>query len=139
MVLQYRIACCSDAVLTWTFFFVFSIDDTEGQRGRLFINKDFPKNIDDLKPPLFLARNQPQLSEESSPIITGLVHVCKICGKSFKHAGSLSMHKRLHSGDTHCNLCGKVFSRMYYLKVHMHIHHKTEMERILPTCKEELD
>ncbi|XP_023714041.1 broad-complex core protein isoforms 1/2/3/4/5 isoform X13 [Cryptotermes secundus] len=50
--------------------------------------------------------------------------VCQICGKAFKHAGSLSMHRRLHRGHTRCPVCHKVFSRTYYMKVHMQlIHH----------------
>ncbi|XP_049800754.1 broad-complex core protein isoforms 1/2/3/4/5-like isoform X9 [Schistocerca nitens] len=48
---------------------------------------------------------------------------CNICGKVFKHSGSLSMHRRLHRGHTLCPICQKVFSRTYYLKIHMHLIH----------------
>lgn len=71
------------------------------------------------------------MAELSSPSSGGpeeaelrLPFVCQICGKAFKHAGSLSMHRRLHRGHTQCPVCHKVFSRTYYMKVHMQlIHH----------------
>jgi uncharacterized Zn-finger protein len=71
------------------------------------------------------------MAELSSPSTVGpeetglrLPFVCQVCGKAFKHAGSLSMHRRLHRGHTQCPVCHKVFSRTYYMKVHMQlIHH----------------
>ncbi|XP_049854388.1 broad-complex core protein isoforms 1/2/3/4/5-like isoform X14 [Schistocerca gregaria] len=49
---------------------------------------------------------------------------CDICGKSFKHSTSLSMHRQLHRGHTLCPICHKVFSRTQYLKVHMYAVHE---------------
>nr|CAD7433013.1 unnamed protein product [Timema monikensis] len=54
------------------------------------------------------------------------VFSCSLCGKEFRHAGSLSMHQKLHRGHTRCPICEKVFSRAYYLKVHLQCVHKEE-------------
>jgi len=57
-----------------------------------------------------------------------LPYVCQACGKAFKHAGSLSMHRRLHRGHTQCPVCHKVFSRTYYMKVHMQLIHHVNVD-----------
>ncbi|XP_014283865.1 broad-complex core protein isoforms 1/2/3/4/5 isoform X3 [Halyomorpha halys] len=63
--------------------------------------------------------NMPDSLQAPLPVL----HTCAECGKTFRHSGSLSMHKRLHIGDTYCTFCGRVFSRKYYLKLHMKMHH----------------
>ncbi|XP_063232785.1 protein tramtrack, beta isoform-like isoform X4 [Bacillus rossius redtenbacheri] len=62
-----------------------------------------------------------------SCIVHKLGHACDFCGKTFKHVGSLSMHRRMHRGHTQCPVCLKVFSRAYYMKIHMQALHKVPL------------
>ena len=56
---------------------------------------------------------------------TGDSHVCKHCGRKFRHIGNLNTHIRgVHEGDTRyeCDYCQKRFGNAYNLKVHMRTH-----------------
>ncbi|KAE8746199.1 hypothetical protein FOCC_FOCC007071 [Frankliniella occidentalis] len=46
-------------------------------------------------------------------------HVCRTCGKRFRHRSSLSKHQHVHRGTTVCALCGAVLSSIDYLKRHV--------------------
>ncbi|XP_057681333.1 zinc finger protein 646 [Corythoichthys intestinalis] len=53
---------------------------------------------------------------------------CQICGKSYRHSGSLVNHKRSHQvGTYHCTICRKKYPHLAALKSHLRIHkgHKT--------------
>lgn len=48
---------------------------------------------------------------------------CDICGRSYRHAGSLANHKKTHEvGSFQCNVCGKEHSNALALKSHLRIH-----------------
>ncbi|KAJ8308204.1 hypothetical protein KUTeg_013078 [Tegillarca granosa] len=51
-------------------------------------------------------------------------HVCKLCGKGFKRADSLTEHEYRHSGEQPhvCDLCGKGFYNVHKLKKHLLAH-----------------
>ncbi|CAL4121230.1 unnamed protein product [Meganyctiphanes norvegica] len=60
--------------------------------------------------------------------------ICKICGKVFKHQGSLVAHYQVHQLRTKCPVCKKVLSRHYHMKVHLLTVHKVpdaEIEGLL--------
>nr|XP_045584215.1 sex determination protein fruitless-like isoform X2 [Procambarus clarkii] len=60
--------------------------------------------------------------------------VCKVCGKVFKHQGSLVAHYQVHQLRTKCPVCKKVLSRHYHMKVHLLTVHKvpdSEIEGLL--------
>ncbi|KAK8399975.1 hypothetical protein O3P69_002980 [Scylla paramamosain] len=60
--------------------------------------------------------------------------VCKVCGKVFKHQGSLVAHYQVHQLRTKCPVCKKVLSRHYHMKVHLLTVHKVpdaEIEGLL--------
>lgn len=60
--------------------------------------------------------------------------VCKVCGKVFKHQGSLVAHYQVHQLRTKCPVCRKVLSRHYHMKVHLLTVHKVpdaEIEGLL--------
>ncbi|KAK7065151.1 hypothetical protein SK128_014452 [Halocaridina rubra] len=76
--------------------------------------------------------------ENSSPIPLnfnkGGFPVCKVCGKVFKHQGSLVAHYQVHQLRTKCPVCRKVLSRHYHMKVHLLTVHKVpdaEIEGLL--------
>ena len=50
--------------------------------------------------------------------------MCDLCGKCFKRASSLKVHKLTHSDqrDYECAICGKQFKRKHHLKIHTHLH-----------------
>lgn len=48
---------------------------------------------------------------------------CDICGRGYRHAGSLANHKKTHEvGSFQCNVCGKENSNALALKSHLRIH-----------------
>ncbi|XP_010887185.3 zinc finger protein 646 [Esox lucius] len=48
---------------------------------------------------------------------------CQICGKSYRHAGSLINHKRSHqTGIFQCSICRKTYPHMAALRSHVRIH-----------------
>lgn len=60
--------------------------------------------------------------------------LCKVCGKVFKHQGSLVAHYQVHQLRTKCPVCKKVLSRHYHMKVHLLTVHKVpdaEIEGLL--------
>ncbi|XP_070975128.1 zinc finger protein 646-like [Oncorhynchus clarkii lewisi] len=48
---------------------------------------------------------------------------CQVCGKSYRHAGSLINHKRSHqTGIYQCSICRKTYPHMAALRSHVRIH-----------------
>ncbi|XP_024243192.1 zinc finger protein 646 [Oncorhynchus tshawytscha] len=48
---------------------------------------------------------------------------CQVCGKSYRHAGSLINHKRSHqTGIYQCSICRKIYPHMAALRSHVRIH-----------------
>nr|XP_006630290.1 PREDICTED: zinc finger protein 646-like [Lepisosteus oculatus] len=48
---------------------------------------------------------------------------CQLCGKSYRHAGSLINHKRSHqTGVFQCSICQKHYPHLAALKSHLRIH-----------------
>lgn len=48
---------------------------------------------------------------------------CQICGKSYRHAGSLINHKRSHqTGIYQCSICRKSYPHLAALRSHLRIH-----------------
>uniref|UniRef100_A0A2P2IBL5 Zinc finger and BTB domain-containing protein 44-like n=1 Tax=Hirondellea gigas TaxID=1518452 RepID=A0A2P2IBL5_9CRUS len=61
---------------------------------------------------------------------------CSLCGKVFKHQGSLVAHYQVHQQRTKCPVCQKVLSRHYHMKVHLLTVHKvpdSEIDSLLRT------
>ncbi|XP_067391333.1 zinc finger protein 646 [Emydura macquarii macquarii] len=55
---------------------------------------------------------------------------CELCGKSYRHSGSLINHKQTHQmGDFECSLCAKRFSNVAALKSHLRGHQKPRKGR----------
>ncbi|XP_069508012.1 zinc finger protein 646 [Ambystoma mexicanum] len=55
---------------------------------------------------------------------------CDLCGKSYRHSGSLINHKRIHQmGDYACSLCSKQFNNLATLKNHLRSHQRSKRER----------
>ena len=48
---------------------------------------------------------------------------CNVCGKTFLHHRSVTLHMSCHEGKTVCPICQKVFSRKYNMKLHMEALH----------------
>uniref|UniRef100_UPI00402BBCD1 zinc finger protein 54-like n=1 Tax=Arvicanthis niloticus TaxID=61156 RepID=UPI00402BBCD1 len=49
---------------------------------------------------------------------------CGECGKCFRGASSLTVHKKIHTGKKNykCNLCDKSFNQHIHLKIHQRLH-----------------
>ncbi|KAL2078051.1 hypothetical protein ACEWY4_025736 [Coilia grayii] len=59
---------------------------------------------------------------------------CGICGRSYRHAGSLLNHKNTHkTGHFSCSFCGKPFSNPMALRNHTRIHTQKK-KHVCPTC-----
>ncbi|KAF0311679.1 Broad-complex core protein isoform 6 [Amphibalanus amphitrite] len=56
---------------------------------------------------------------------------CPDCGKVYANSGSLSQHRRIHSGATLCRLCGTGLSRVAHLRRHLITCHRLSMEQAL--------
>uniref|UniRef100_A0A8C6Y673 C2H2-type domain-containing protein n=1 Tax=Naja naja TaxID=35670 RepID=A0A8C6Y673_NAJNA len=55
---------------------------------------------------------------------------CDVCGRSYKHAGSLINHKQTHkTGLFHCSICQKQFYNLMALKNHNRTHFETKRYR----------
>ncbi|XP_056628059.1 zinc finger protein 646 [Triplophysa dalaica] len=59
---------------------------------------------------------------------------CNICGRSYRHAGSLLNHKNTHkTGHFSCSFCAKPFSNPMALRNHTRIHTQKK-KYVCPTC-----
>ncbi|KAF7705351.1 hypothetical protein HF521_020637 [Silurus meridionalis] len=60
---------------------------------------------------------------------------CHICGKSYRHAGSLINHKRSHqTGIFQCSICRKNYPHLAALRSHLRIH-KGRPSMVMPTAE----
>nr|XP_033800968.1 zinc finger protein 646-like [Geotrypetes seraphini] len=67
------------------------------------------------------------------------MYECNICGKSYRHSGSLINHKRTHqTGDYCCDICAKQFNNLAALKNHLRIHLKAKRNSRLEDCDSSL-
>ncbi|XP_077170629.1 zinc finger protein 646 [Paroedura picta] len=74
----------------------------------------------------------PGAEEEGSP--SERPFRCDVCGRSYKHAGSLINHKQTHkTGLFHCAVCQKQFYNLMALKNHNRTHFETKRYRC-PEC-----
>ncbi|XP_037072218.1 zinc finger protein 586-like [Pollicipes pollicipes] len=63
-------------------------------------------------------------------------HACDICGRTYAHRVSMTLHRKVHEGVTRCTLCGRVCSKVAHLRTHLHRVHKLsgpEVRRLVPT------
>ncbi|KAJ8416083.1 hypothetical protein AAFF_G00381050 [Aldrovandia affinis] len=59
---------------------------------------------------------------------------CNICGRTYRHAGSLLNHKNTHkTGHFNCSLCAKPFSNPMALRNHTRIHTQKK-KHVCATC-----
>uniref|UniRef100_A0AAY4ASJ1 C2H2-type domain-containing protein n=1 Tax=Denticeps clupeoides TaxID=299321 RepID=A0AAY4ASJ1_9TELE len=59
---------------------------------------------------------------------------CAVCGRSYRHAGSLLNHKNTHkTGHFSCTFCAKPFSNPMALRNHTRIHTQKK-KHVCPTC-----
>uniref|UniRef100_A0A8D2IJS9 C2H2-type domain-containing protein n=1 Tax=Varanus komodoensis TaxID=61221 RepID=A0A8D2IJS9_VARKO len=74
----------------------------------------------------------PSAEEEGSP--SERPFQCDVCGRNYKHAGSLINHKQTHkTGLFHCGICHKQFYNLMALKNHNRTHFETKRYRC-PEC-----
>lgn len=60
---------------------------------------------------------------------------CNVCGKSYRHAGSLINHKRSHqTGVFQCSICRKNYPHLAALRSHLRIH-KGRPSMVIPTAE----
>ncbi|XP_060714434.1 zinc finger protein 646 [Tachysurus vachellii] len=60
---------------------------------------------------------------------------CNVCGKSYRHAGSLINHKRSHqTGIFQCSICRKNYPHLAALRSHLRIH-KGRPSMVIPTAE----
>lgn len=59
---------------------------------------------------------------------------CNICGRTYRHAGSLLNHKNTHkTGQYNCSFCAKPFSNPMALRNHTRIHTQKK-KHVCTTC-----
>ncbi|KAM6449424.1 zinc finger protein 646 [Liasis olivaceus] len=59
------------------------------------------------------------------PVSIQRLYECDLCGKSYRHSGSLINHKQTHqTGDFSCSLCSKHFQNVASLKSHLRGHQR---------------
>uniref|UniRef100_A0ACB8EVS5 Uncharacterized protein n=1 Tax=Sphaerodactylus townsendi TaxID=933632 RepID=A0ACB8EVS5_9SAUR len=76
----------------------------------------------------------PGTEEEGSP--SERPFRCEVCGRSYKHAGSLINHKQTHkTGLFHCGVCQREFYNLMALKNHNRTHFETKRYRCLECPK----
>lgn len=60
-----------------------------------------------------------------SPVLIQRLYGCDLCGKAYRHSGSLINHKQTHqTGDFSCLVCGKHFQNVASLKSHLRGHQR---------------
>ncbi|NXW66917.1 ZN271 protein, partial [Eurystomus gularis] len=50
-------------------------------------------------------------------------HRCEECGRAFRHAGTLHLHRQTHAGAFPCPLCPQLFEGSAQLARHRRRHH----------------
>uniref|UniRef100_A0A8C7E4Z5 C2H2-type domain-containing protein n=1 Tax=Naja naja TaxID=35670 RepID=A0A8C7E4Z5_NAJNA len=76
------------------------------------------------------------------PVPIQRLYECELCGKSYRHSGSLINHKQTHqTGDFSCSLCSKHFQNVASLKSHLRGHQRPRrgLSETLMTTNEDTD
>ncbi|XP_069011931.1 zinc finger protein 646 [Embiotoca jacksoni] len=85
-----------------------------------------PSVLDTNSPPLMPAQNAGNATEIEEPLTVDSDErpfKCQICGKSYRHSGSLINHKRSHQvGIYQCSICRKSYPHLAALKSHLRLH-----------------
>ncbi|TKS89967.1 Zinc finger protein 26 [Collichthys lucidus] len=69
------------------------------------------------------ADNESEMEEASAVDSDERPFKCQICGKSYRHSGSLINHKRSHQvGIYQCSICRKNYPHLAALKSHLRLH-----------------